>query len=341
MRHHHRSDYHHSRIHRHDAMRAAAVIVLLIMAMILAVYGIRSWENRTYAASGVSTVSASRELPDITYNGETYTPKQRVEAYLFMGIDVTGPVVSNPGNYNGGQADAQFLLVLDNESQSWQLLRLNRDSMVDVPVLDLRGDIIGYERQQLALAHAYGDGTNNSCRNTVDAVSMLLDGATIDGYAALNMDGIAIVNDAIGGVTVTITSDFTAVDPTLVEGETITLNGQQAFEFVRTRKDVDDQTNLARMERQRIYLEAMKPQLLTLSDEDVVQVVDAVSDYLVTNIGSQTVLDLAEKLRDYQELPELTIDGESTIEDGHVAYILDEDSLQQVILQLFYREKEN
>ena len=85
----------------------------------------------------------------------------------------------------------------------------------------------------------------------------------------------------------------------------------------------------------------MKPQLLTLIDEDVVQVVDAVSDYLVTNIGSQTVLDLAEKLRDYQELPELTIDGESTIEDGHVAYILDEDSLQQVILQLFYREKEN
>ena len=116
----------------------------------------------------------------------------------------------------------------------------------------------------------------------MDAVSRLLGGAPIDGYAALNMDGIALFNDAIGGVTVTITSDFTAVDPTLVEGETITLNGQQAFEFVRTRKDVDDQTNLARMERQRIYLEAMKPQLLALSNEEVVQVMDAVNDYLVT-----------------------------------------------------------
>lgn len=341
MRHHHRSDYHHSRIHRHDAMRAAAVIVLLVVVMMIAIYGIRSWENRTYAASGVSTVPESWELPDITHNGVVYEAKQRVEAYLLMGIDVTGPVVSRPGNYNGGQADAQFLLVLDNEAQSWQLLRLNRDSMVDVPVLDLRGDVIGYERQQLALAHAYGDGTNNSCRNTVDAVSMLLGGAQIDGYAALNMDGIAIVNDAIGGVTVTITSDFTAVDPTLVEGETITLDGQQAMEFVRTRKGVDDQTNLARMERQRVYLEAMKPQILALSDEDIVQVVDAVNDYLVTNISSQTVLNLAEKLRDYQELPELTIDGENTIEDEHVAYILDEDSLQQVILQLFYQKKEN
>ena len=276
----------------------------------------------------------------ITWNGVTYTSKQRVEAYLLMGIDVTGPVVSSPGNYNGGQADAQFLLVLDNEAQTWQLLRLNRDSMVDVSVLDLRGDVIGYERQQLALAHAYGDGTNNSCQNTVNTVSMLLGGAPINGYAALNMDGIALFNDAIGGVTVTITSNFTAVDPTLVEGETITLKGQQAMEFVRTRKDVDDQTNLARMERQRIYLEAMKPQLLALSEEDIIQVVDAVDDYLVSNIDSQTVLELAKKLKNYQELPELTIDGTNTIEDEHVAYILDEDSLQQVILELFYEEKE-
>lgn len=337
--HHHRADYHHSRIHRRDAVRASAAVALLLVALLAALFGISRWENRIYAASGESSGLASWEKPDITYNGVTYSPKQRVEAYLLMGIDVTGPVVSTPGAYNGGQADAQFLLVLDNEAQTWQMLRLNRDSMVEVPVLDLKGNVIGYERQQLALAHAYGDGTNNSCQNTVDAVSMLLGDAVIDGYAALNMDGIAIVNDAIGGVTVTITSDFTAVDPTLVEGETITLNGQQAFEFVRTRKDVDDQTNLARMERQRIYLEAMKPQLMTLSDEEVVRVVDAVSDYLVTNIGSQTVLDLAEKLRDYQELPELTIAGENTIEDEHVAYILDEDSLQQVILTLFYQEK--
>ena len=339
--HHHRASYHHSRIHRRDAIRAGIAAFLLILTSAAVLWGIRGWETSTYAASGGKSAHVSSEQPEITWNGVTYTPKQRVEAYLLMGIDVTGPVVSSPGNYNGGQADAQFLLVLDNEAQTWQLLRLNRDSMVDVPVLDLKGTIIGYERQQLALAHAYGDGTNNSCQNTVDAVSMLLGGVPIDGYAALNMDGIALFNDAIGGVTVTITSDFTAVDPTLVEGETITLKGQQAMEFVRTRKDVDDQTNLARMERQRVYLEAMKPQLLALNDEQVLQTVEAVNDYLVSNINSQTVLELAKKLKSYQEMPELTINGTNTMEDEHVAYILDEDSLQQVILELFYEEKES
>lgn len=336
-----REQHRHSRIHRRDAIRAAAAAVVLVVVLLAVSVGISRWENQAYRAGGEQNGVSAQKADTVTWDGVVYTAKQSIETYLLMGIDVEGPVVASPGNYNGGQADAQFLLVLDNEAKTWQLLRLNRDSMMNVPVLDLKGKVTGYEYQQLALAHAYGDGTNMSCRNTADTVSALLGGQTIDGYAALNMDGIAVFNDAIGGVTVTITSDFTAVDPTLAEGETITLNGQQALEFVRTRKDVDDQTNLARMERQRVYLEAMKPQLLALSGEDIVRVVDAVSDYLVTNIGSQTILDLAEKLRDYQELPELTIDGENTIEDGHVAYILDQDSLQQVILQLFYQKNEN
>lgn len=336
-----RYQHRHSRIHRRDAIRATAAAVLLVLVLLAVLMVIRRWENQTYAAENGAVTTTTKEQTIVTQDGVVYTAKQEIETYLIMGIDVDGPVVSRPGAYSGGQADAQFLVVLDNEAQTWQLLRLNRDSMVDVPVLDLKGAVIGYEQQQLALAHAYGDGTTRSCQNAADAVSILLGGQSIDGYAALNMDGIAVFNDAIGGVTVTITSDFTAVDPTLVEGETITLKGEQAMEFVRTRKDVDDQTNLARMERQRIYLEAMKPQLMALDQEDVIRVADAVSDYLVTNIGSQTMVDLAEKLRDYQELPELVIDGTNTIKDDHVAYILDEDSLQQVILQLFYQKQEN
>ena len=58
----------------------------------------------------------------------------------------------------------------------------------------------------------------------------------------------------------------------------------------------------------------------------------------LTNISSQNVLTLAEKMQEYQELPELTIDGENTLEDGHIAYILDQDSVQRTVLELFYQE---
>ena len=340
MRKHYHISYRHRRIRRRDVQRAMLAIGATFLVLLIAVFLIRCWEDKTYFVdnSGIEN-QTEEQKEDITYKGKVYTPKKKIETYLFMGIDVQGPAVSTPGAYNGGQADAQFLLVLDHEEKSWQLLRLNRDSMVEVPVLDLKGKVIGYERQQLALAHAYGDGTRMSCENVADTVSALLGNQTIDGYVSLNMDGIAVFNDAIGGVTVTITSDFTAVDPTLVEGETITLNGQQAMEFVRTRKDVDDQTNLARMERQRVYLEAIQPKLRALSDDEILRTYDALSDYIVSNLGSQNILNMAEYLKSYREMPELTIDGINTIEEGHVAYILDQDSLQQVILELFYQEK--
>ena len=33
------------------------------------------------------------------------------------------------------------------------------------------------------------------------------------------MDAVGIITDMVGGVTLTVTSDFSAIDPTLVEGE--------------------------------------------------------------------------------------------------------------------------
>lgn len=104
---------------------------------------------------------------------------------------------------------------------------------------------------------AYGDGREQSCKNNVRAVSMMLDDQPINGYLSLNMGGVGILVDLMEGITVKVTSDFSAVDPALTEGKTITMNGEQALEFVRTRKDVDDQTNLARMGRQRQFLSAI------------------------------------------------------------------------------------
>ena len=49
-------------------------------------------------------------------------------------------------------------------------------------------------------------------------------------------------------------------------------------------------------------------------------------------------MDIAERLQSYEKLPILTIDGENVTEDGYWAYYLDEDSLQEAILQLFYNE---
>ena len=257
------SRYGRKRISRRDVLKAAGALAASVAAL-----GGGAWllqrmddeQDRANASDSYTTNDhrTAAELKEITYKGKNYRQRPDLESYLFLGIDVMGPAVGTQSYVAGGQADTQILLVLDNAAKTWQLLQINRDSMVEVPVLSMMGTVAYTIKQQIALAHAYGNGREQSCENNVLAVSMLLDDQPIDGYFSLNMGGVGILVDLIGGVTLTVTSDFSAIDPSLVEGETITLNGEQAFEYVRTRKDVDDQTNLARMARQRQFLTAFE-----------------------------------------------------------------------------------
>lgn len=337
------SRYGRRKISRRDLLKAAGAVALAGAALGGGAYALGRWEDSQYQVDAPDSYATSdhrtqAELKEITWRGKTYRQRPRIKSYLFLGIDEMGPAVGTQSYIAGGQADAQMLLVLDDEAETWQILQINRDSMVEVPVISMMGTVPYTIRQQIALAHAYGNGREQSCENNVKAVSMMLDDQPIDGYFSLNMGGVGILVDLVGGVTLKVTSDFSAVDPSLVEGETITLNGEQAFEYVRSRQDVDDQTNLARMGRQRQFLKAFEEQVRGMDADFAVTAYDALSDYVITDIASGTAVDIADRLKSYEELPLLTIDGENTVEDGYWAYELDQDSLQQTILQLFYEE---
>lgn len=334
------SSYRNRRIRRSDGIKAAVVVAAVIIVLVAIAIGLDQWQQSQalpVSAEATNEVVTEAEPEPIEYNGIMYTPRPQLETYLLMGIDVEGPAKGNGSYSGGGQADVQLLLVVDNTNQTWQVLQINRDSMVEVQVLGMTGEVIQNKTAQIATAHAYGDGTERSCRNAVTAVSNMLGGKTIDGYMSLNMDAVAILNDMVGGVPVTISSDFTAVDPSLQEGRTVILQGQQALTFVRSRKNVDDETNLSRMERQRQYLAALEQKMTQQDEEFAIRAYDAMSDYMVTDMGSGTVVDLGEKIKTYEELPLLTIAGESgTDEEGSATYTLDQDSLQQAIVTLFY-----
>lgn len=332
---------HHSRIHKRDASRAAIGMILLLVLLAGSFLMIGYWENHAFhvdaPSSGDSGLMANRT---ITIDGKTYRQRGNLETYLFLGIDAEGPAKAVDGYYGGGQADVQMLVVLDHGNRTWQLLQLNRDTMAEVPVIGIKGDVVGTKYEQIALSHSYGNGLEESCRNSVKTVSNLLWGQKIHGYFSLNMDGVAVLNDSVGGVPVKITTDFTAVDKSLPLGETVTLNGEQALTFVRSRLGVDDQTNIARMARQKQYLEALSKKIGSLSQETLLSAYDTASEYIVTDLGSQDILDLSDCLENYQQLELFTIDGEAVVEDNHWAYYLDKQSLQDTILEMFYSIEE-
>lgn len=98
-------------------------------------------------------------------------------------------------------------------SQKWRkLLSVDRNTVTPVRSLADDGTYLATTDIQLSLAHSMGLDQNMRAENTVDAVSTLRKGQKIDGYAMINMSAIQVVNDMVGGVTVTIEGDFSERD---------------------------------------------------------------------------------------------------------------------------------
>lgn len=80
-----------------------------------------------------------------------------------------------------------------------------------------------------------------------------LGGLPIDGYYALKMDAMPLLNHEVGGVTVTLEDDMTKLDPAMKKGATLTLTDRQAELLMQSRYVMDDDRNTQRMRRQQIF----------------------------------------------------------------------------------------
>lgn len=281
------------------------------------------------------------ESKTITRNGVDYFPRQDITVFLVMGIDQFGKVEDSDTYNNHGAADMVTLLVFDEKEQVCNVLQLNRDTMLEMPVIGIGGKPAGSYFGQLALSHTYGSGLEDSCENTKKAVSDLLYGTQIDHYIAMNMDAIGILNDAVGGVTVTVTEDFSEIDPTITKGE-VTLMRQQAINYVRTRKDVGDQLNITRMDRHTAYMESFLDAFRTKqaeSDRFAVNVYEDVADYLVSDCSVTVISQVISRYADYTVSDVKTPKGENVLGETYFEFYADEDDLDQLILSLFFAPK--
>lgn len=149
-----------------------------------------------------------------------------------------------------------MIISVNDTDQSYSLLPINRDTVTRVYMMTANGESNAYADEQICTAHWYGGDEEQSCQNTVRAVSDFLGGLPIEGYYAIGMDSIGEFNKSVDGVTVTVQGDFSQIDPDLVEGQTITLTDDQAVEYVRSRMGMsDDDTNAARMTRQQDFIQ--------------------------------------------------------------------------------------
>ena len=332
------------RVLKGTAAILAAVLVLLAGMLLL-----QRWENTqdapVFSSGEASSVEADVPVDgrEITYyNGTAYARREDLETVLLLGVDKFEGETPD-GYVNNQQADFLLLLVMDKQNETCTPIQLNRDTMTQIQILGVTGEPAGTFTGQLALAHTYGSGEEDSCENTVLAVENLLYGVGIDHYVSLTMDGVALLNDLVGGVTVEVLDDFSAIDDSLVQGETVTLQGQRALTYVRSRGGMEDSSNLHRMERQRQYLSALQQQLKAAVQQEDGFTLDALlqlNEYMVSDCTVDQLSDLGDSLATYQVGDILTTPGDAQEGEEFMEFTVDEDALQQLVMDVFYEPVE-
>lgn len=327
-----------------SAIKAVAVVLLFLLLILQILYFVQSWESsRLTSSAGVSTSPTGDNNVGLTYyEGEWYAPREDLETFLLMGLDVMGGTGLTESYTNDQQADFLLLLLLNHAEQTFSAIHLNRDTMTEIQILGVTGELAGSFTGQLALAHTYGDGGKNSCENVAQAVSNLLYGVEINHYLSLTMDAVPLLNDLVGGVTITVLDDFSNVNPTLVQGETVTLRGQQALTYVRTRLGLKDSSNLHRMERQRQYMTALLEQIESISAGDTAFFGEAaltLSEYLVSDCTVDQLSDLGTYVQSYQFTGIQALEGDAVISNEYMEFYVDEESLIRLVMKLFYEPK--
>lgn len=317
-------------------MLAAAILALLYQ-------GGRWLELRSEQPEARGDLS-QRYVDDvlIELDGVTYRQRKDVTTVLLMGVDRDAKSATARSYRNGGQADFLRLLAIDSAGRTIAQIQIDRDTMTPITVLGVLGNRSGVRTAQISLSHGFGDGGSQSCELTVEAVSNLLFGIPIDFYVAMNMDGIATLNDMLGGVTVTLEDDFSALDPSMTAGTTLTLMGEQAELYVRSRKDIGVGTNEARMARQEQYISLLIDRLraqVSADKEFAGTLYDGLKPFLATNISRGRMINEVWAARDYAQGEVIKPDGVRTVgADGFMQFHVDEAALRQSVIELFFEE---
>jgi len=281
----------------------------------------------------------------ITWNGKTYTKNSSVINILCMGIDKTASdaAADDEAGSGAGQADTVILAALDTETGKLTLLNLSRDSMTDVDVYNIDGEFVETSEMQLCLAYAYGDGADSSCLNVVKAASRLMYGVPVDAYVSLDLPAVSILNDAVGGVEVTVLEDLSSRDSALKEGARVLLQGNQAEIYVRSRNKAELASNNQRMARQRQYAAAFVRKAFSQIREDwsvTLTLYQAAQVYSNVSLRLPEILYLVSVAlkTDFSEQNIITIPGEVVMGDEFAEYYVDEDVLFQTIIDTYYQE---
>ena len=330
--------------HQRKIFLTVLIIIIILAAVFVGVYYLwkqTKTESEMKVSGQAERSQTQNDADTIEYQGSTYKYNDHLSNYLFMGIDTRENVDTYESQKDAGQADSIFLVSMDRATEQLKVLFIPRDSMTKIEVFNPSGKSLGMTTDHINIQYAYGDGKQKSCELMKTAVSNMLDGLPIQGYCSMNMDGISVITDFVGGIQLTIPDDSLAdVNPEYKKGAVVDITGETAEQFVRYRDIDKTQSALVRQERQKTFLQALVQKAQEKAGEDagfVTGLYDSVKSYTVTNMGNDIFAKLLAASQNGITDTE-TVPGEGTHGENFDEYHIDEDALSDLIISMFYEK---
>ncbi len=297
-------------------------------------------DNLNIKTPDFARVTNEDDTPYVVYNKHKYTFKKNIINMLFMGVDkyTEKAVVDENGEETNGQADVLILMSLDADTGKASLINIPRDVMSDVKIYSTMGDYVGIKKQQICLAYAYGTDKEEGCSNTIDSVKSIFYNVPINTYYSLDLAGLPVINDSIGGVDVVSPETIGS----FVKDKEYHLEGNQARDFVITRSHTESDANLVRNKRQRIYMESFLNKLIKKTGSDFstpLKLYSTVETYSCTNLNPSKISYLAkEAVMGGIKYEIMNVPVTVTQVDTHAENYIKEKEFYEMFLKVFYDE---
>ncbi|MCA0984733.1 LCP family protein [Halobacillus yeomjeoni] len=190
-----------------------------------------------------------------------------------------------------GRSDALMVLSLDPDNDRSQLVSIPRDT---------RTEMVGDSSQAGKLDkinHAYAFGGADMAISTVEN---FLD-IELDYYVKVNMEGLADLVDAVGGITIDNPISWTEGNGETFAKGSLTMDGDKALRYVRMRYQ-DPKGDLGRNERQRLVIKGVIDSGAQVGAVNKIgDVMDALGHNVTTNMDFGTMKDLVLNYRTAQK----------------------------------------
>ena len=287
----------------------------------------------------------------ISYNGEVYTYNHDLINFLCMGVDSYDNLDKEAEQSERGQADAIFIVSLNKKNGDIKIVSIPRDVMVPIEVYNKNGEKVATQSLQITVQYAYGLNEEDSCKRMSEKVSELLHNIPIQRYCAANFNAVPVLNDAIGGVTVTMNPDYVDAellaidDVAFAPGNTVHLIGEMSLIYLHTRDITVYASAADRMERQKTYIKAYintAKDKIASDPKILFELYKALNKSITTNVSLPEMLSLTTYLKNMEFNSEnvYSLEGTRVKGEKHEEVYTSDEQVMKLLTDVFYEKVE-